>query len=199
METERVGHTGLLEVLEQSQGKKYVDGVVEESPGNYVAIELKYTLKQKNFVYNIGGCPIFTFAQGNDDERKYAFLSDVQRIEKLVELESDAFGIPKAKIVKGFSIIMSNDNYWDTIGEGTNYRDVTLYEGRSVPSNSDLYLYSKKKPKGKPIILKNTYECHWHNYALTDTTVSYTTDKGNSKTVDYSKYPFKYMIFEIKG
>ena len=192
------GYTVLLEVLEKSKRKKYVDIVVELSPNEYVAIELKYTIRQKDMVYDVNGKCVRTFAQGNDDGRRYDFLYDFQRIEELINQKTDAFSIANAKVVKGFAIIMTNDNYWATNGDSTNYRDVSLCEGREISGGVEMNLYSKGEVVRVPITLKRSYSCHWHDYILSNTHISYLTEKGNSKEVEYSNYPFRYMIFEIK-
>lgn len=197
-ELKELGFSVYLEVLETSKMKKYIDIVVRTSPTEYVAIELKYTTRLKDMIYHIDNKQIHTFAQGNDDGRRYDYLHDVQRIEELLNQSSGVFNLPNAKVTKGFSIIMTNDKYWSTKGENTNYRDVSLYEGRKIPNKINLHLYSKKKNVRLPIILRNSYICQWHDYKLSNTSVSYLTDKYIEKTVNYSQYPFKYMILESK-
>ncbi|MGN0113729.1 MAG: hypothetical protein ACI396_00205 [Acutalibacteraceae bacterium] len=190
-----------LEVLDNVKDKKYIDIAVKVGDNEFVAIELKYTCRQKNMLYKISNNgdnnEVQTYAQGAGDIRCYAYLMDVQRLEALTMQNDGVFGLSGAKVVKGYAVIMTNDKYWERSGEGTSYETVALQQGRSIKAGVELGLDIKGYSDKEKIKLSYTYTCDWHDYPLKSTTVEYSTDSGNTKMVDYEKYPFKYMILEI--
>lgn len=191
------GYTVFLEVLEDSEEKNYIDLIIKVTDTEYIAIELKYTTKQKRMNYNVNGRIVPMYAQGAGDVRRFDYLKDVQRIEKLLQKE-DALGLTKAKIVSGYAIIMTNDSYSKKVGEDTGYREVTLYEGRVFSANETMRLHIKGYEDRVPVCLSNEYVCNWENYNLDGAEIIYTTSTGVEKVVPYTAYPFEYMIFEVK-
>ena len=99
---------------------------------------------------------------------------------------------------KGYAIIMTNDNYSGKNGEGTAYQEVALNKEREIPRNKDLRLKIKGYENKPPIHLEGKYTCEWHPYNLKNTKITYKTPKQGEKCVPYEKYPFEYMIMEVK-
>lgn len=190
------GYTVLLEVLEDSAEKNYVDIVVELDENQYVAIELKYTTMQKKLDYHIGGKIIHTYSQGAGDERRYEYLKDIQRIEKLMN-KKNVFEQKNAHVVKGYAIIMTNDGYSMKDGEDTKYKEIALNRNRKLP-NKEMSFEVGKKNKS-PIVLEGDYVCNWMEYKLQNALVMYYTAGKKMKEMKYEKYhPFEYMVMEVK-
>jgi len=195
-----MGHEVYLEVLEDKDKKTYIDLIVKETEYEYVAIELKYTTMQsdrKRMDYHIGKKIIAVYSQGAGDVRRYDYLKDVQRIENLRE-KINVFGLANACVTRGYAIIMTNDNYSGKSGENTAYKQVALNQGRKIPIEKELTLQIKGYEIKTPIYLKGNYCCQWHSYNLSDAKITYETPKQGVKSVEYIKYPFEYMIMEIK-
>lgn len=199
------GYKVYLEMLDtSSDDKKYIDIAIDIGDQQFVVVELKYTTRQKDMQYKIADKIIPTFAQGAGDIRRYDYLKDVQRIETLLsKQETDLFGIPKARVKKGYAIIMTNDKYWEKDGihngKETCYFHVALNHGRKIPAKENLTFKIGDEERA-PIHLENEYICNWKKYNLPETTcIHYMTPSGQKKDdVSYSNYEFQYMILEVK-
>ena len=186
-----------LEMLDYSNGeKKYVDIVVKVGNNEFVAIELKYTTRDRNILYKTSSRTVYTFKQGAGDIRRFHFLKDVERLEKLLK-KTDVFEIEGAKVIKGFAIIMTNDN--PEREKPTQYARVALNEGREIPGK----IYENKPLtidtsgyQDKKIELESSYVCKWQDYELNNTKIR--IDNAVCEK-DYETYPFRYMIFEISS
>lgn len=124
-----------LEVLSMENNEKmYTDIVVKNRDDtSYTAIELKYKLQDNDLIYTTqNGNKHPTFKQGANNLGRYAYLQDVERLERLIydrtNIKNDpthehiAFNTFKfdknknKKVTKGYAIIISNDeNYWKHI------------------------------------------------------------------------------------
>lgn len=191
-----------LEMLDYSDTeKKYVDIVVDVGNNELVTIELKYTTRDRNILYKTSNRDVYTFKQGSNDTRCFDYLNDVMRLESLLNT-SNVFGLKGKKIIKGFAVIMTNDNYYklDGIkrkngyetGEYTKYKQVALNESRIINANETLTIDTSGY-KNKQIVLNNSYTCHWEKYELNATLQL----DNNGTEKEYETYPFRYMIFEI--
>lgn len=194
------GYEVYLEVLEDKEEKAYIDLVVREADNEYIAIELKYTIRDngiKRMDYHIKDRCVTVYAQGAGDIRRYDYLIDIQRIEKLMG-KTKVFGLEGAVVTRGYAIIMTNDNYSGTDGKNTSYEEVALYQGRKIPKGKTLRLKLKGYEKKQPICLKGEYLCKWFPFELKNTQIKYMTKKQGEKCIKYEKYPFEYMIMEVK-
>ena len=127
-------------------------------PSAGVAIELKYLTKgleqrsrQESFAL---------LDQGAKDIRRYDFLRDVQRLERV---EAD-FELAEV----GYAILLTNDPlYWELSSRSTIDKNFHLHEGRKITGDMT---WSPKAGKGttngreKPIRLKCSYDCVWRDY-----------------------------------
>lgn len=195
-----------LELLDYSEnGKNYVDIVVDVGNNKYVAIELKYTTRDMNLLYKTTNREVYTFKQGAGDIRRFDYLKDVERLEKLEKRNnSSVFGIVGAKVIKGFAIIMTNDNYHKLNGKkrknnqimDTQYVQVALQENRKISVNEQPLRITTSGYADKEINLKYDYTCHWYDYNL-DQHKTKIQLKNKELEIPYSTYPFRYMILEI--
>ena len=127
-------------------------------PGAGVAIELKYLTKgleqrsrQESFAL---------LDQEARDIRRYDFLRDVQRLERV---EAD-FELAEV----GYAILLTNDPlYWELSSRSTIDKDFRLHEGRKITGDMT---WSPKAGKGttngreEPIRLICSYDCVWRDY-----------------------------------
>ena len=127
-------------------------------PGAGVAIELKYLTKgleqcskQESFAL---------LNQGAQDIRRYDFLRDVQRLERVVA------DFELAEV--GYAILLANDPpYWELSSRSTIDADFRLHQGREIAGDM---AWSPKAAKGttngreEPIHLKGSYDCVWRDY-----------------------------------
>jgi hypothetical protein len=86
IELNKIGYNVSLEVLSMDNSEKmYTDIVVKNDDGTYTAIELKYKLQEKNLVYKTNASHTYhTFEQGANNKGRYAYLQDVERLERLI-------------------------------------------------------------------------------------------------------------------
>lgn len=182
-----------LEMLDYSnKEKKYIDIVVDIGNNELVAIELKYTTLDKNILYMTPSRNVYTFKQGAGDIRRFHYLKDVERIEHLIDTPN-VFGLQDVRVVKGFAIIMTNDNYYKQTGEKTQYEKVALNNSREIKAGETLKIGTSGYTN-KEIKLKNSYTCNWYDYKLNKTSLQL---EGKDITKEYKNYPFRYMILEI--
>ncbi len=186
------GFSILLEVLSKSQNEKmYTDIVIDLGNKKYVAIELKYKIKQKNNITGLSefcyktksGNEIYMFGQGAYCLGCYRYLKDIERIEKLVTGEL-AFNFSKNnKVIGGFALMMSNDfYYWNQGNKSKKYTQFILSNHKEITGK-----LSSGIDKTYEVNLTGKYVCDWKEYSI----------KG-IKNYGKKMYPaFKYLINEI--
>ena len=143
-------------------GNGYLD-IYLSTPG--IAIELKYRTKKLEREHD--GEDFSLSKQEALPQWRYAFLKDLQRLERVV---ADR----KAKVA--FGILLTNDpRYWDS-PRGENWKTTTdadfrLHEGRTLTGKltwseqaSDGTMRTSEG-KDQPIRLKGSYHLHWKDYS----------------------------------
>lgn len=132
-------------------------------PGIRVAVELKYQTRRLDILHE--GEAFELLDQGARDIRRYDFLKDIQRLEKLLESK-------RAKA--GFAVLLTNDySLWtQPSSPGTIDAAFQLHEGRTVTGRM---AWSEKAspggigPRKEPILLSGSYDLHWQDYqGMTD-------------------------------
>ena len=138
-------------------GRKYLDIYL---PDTKIAIELKYKtrrliIRHKNEDFRLRN-------QGAQDEGRYDFLKDVERLEKMIDA-----GQAKA----GFAILLTNDPlYWTRQGRNTTSFNFRLKKGRKIRKGEEMmWKFPRTAPKSiekrkNPIILRSSYELEWRHY-----------------------------------
>ncbi len=155
-------------------GEIYVD-ILLRVEDVAIAIETKYTTKKLGIKLNDE-----EFILKNHsalDVRRYDFLLDIYRLEKLKSAN---------KIVKGYAIFLTNDpGYWKkTKRKDTNDKDFRIHQSRRVEANKTLQWALKTGEgtmKGRKRSLKfgKEYSFEWERYSK-DT-----------------HYEFKYLLVEV--
>ena len=128
-------------------------------PTSEVAVELKY-LTRKLDVEREGE----RFAlrnQGAQDIRRYDFLKDIQRLERLSS---------RTDVRAGFAILLTNDpTYWNPPRrEGTVDAQFRLHDGRTIEGKlawSEDASPGTKKGREDAICLEGSYGLPWQEYA----------------------------------
>lgn len=147
-------------------------------PAIQVAVELKYQTRRLAILYE--GEAFELLNQGARDIRRYDFLKDVQRLERLL----------KSKRAKtGFVVLLTNDHslWTQPSSSGTIDAAFQLHEGRTVTGRM---AWSEKAspggigPRKEPILLEGSYDLHWQDYWRR-------TDGHNSW--------FRYLVVKVSG
>ena len=144
-----------------------------------VAIELKYFTHELKVKHEE---EVFTLLnQSAQDNRRYDFINDVSRLERVV----DSF--EPAKV--GFAVLLTNDpSYWGPPRQGwgnTSDAAFRLHEGKIIKGEMK---WSERAGKGttkgreEPVKLRGTYEVNWRDYSIL----------GEGK---YGK--FRYLVVEV--
>ncbi|NBJ17010.1 MAG: hypothetical protein FNP40_15925 [Dehalobacter sp. 4CP] len=154
----------------------HVDILVKDN-GLWFPIELKYMTLGCNVVVNEERYILKN--QGAQDIRRYDFLKDIMRVEKLI-----SSGGPFSK---GFAVLLTNDpTYWKTsnasntcdaafrINEGAKISGVLNWDERTG--------IGTKKGREEPIVLNGSYDMYWHDF-------SFITDKRWGR--------FRYLSAEV--
>ena len=101
--------------------------------------------------------------QSANDIRRYTFLNDVQRLERLVESQTAD---------QGFAVIITNDaGYWkDPVHNFEDTIDAAfrIHEGREVRGHrawAPKASQGTKKGHEEPINLQGSYTIQWHDYS----------------------------------
>lgn len=137
----------------------YVDMLISYK-GQSTVIELKYKTRElfavvDNEVYWLKG-------QSAQDQGRYDFLKDVQRLEDITSRYKDT---------TGYAIILTNDSsYWkQPLSSNTVDASFRIHEGREIVGQlswgtnaSD----STKNGREKDIRLRNTYTAVWSDYSV---------------------------------
>ena len=127
-------------------------------PTEEVAVELKYLTRKLNSERH--GERYYLSDQGAQDQKRYDFLKDIQRLETVVS---------ERKAKAGFAILLTNDQgYWN-VGQPNTYDTAfRIHEGRRI---SGVLAWSENakpgttKDRETPISLNGTYSCSWTDYS----------------------------------
>lgn len=138
-----------------SEERIYVDLYL---PIREVAVELKYLTRKLDL-----GREGERFAlrnQGAQDIRRYDFLKDIERLERLSE---------RTDVRAGFAILLTNDRtYWKPPRrEGPVDAEFRLHEGRTVTGTmgwSEDASLGTKSGREAPIALRGSYALEWQDY-----------------------------------
>lgn len=127
------------------------------------AIELKYKTRQLLTVDKQSAEVYALRDHGAHDHARYDFLTDVQRLERIVRER------PSAN--QGFAVLLTNDRrYWDVPAGETETDDAAfrLHEGRDLSGPLTWAHKEKLDAKGareQPIALSGAYQLRWHDYS----------------------------------
>lgn len=129
-------------------------------PESQILIELKYKT-QKLHIRNNG--KFFNLKnQSADDQARYDFLKDIQRLERAVEE-----GVAKC----GFAIMLTNESlYWRSspTGRPTLFDEFRIHEGRRVTGAmmwGPTAGAGTREGREAPISLKGSYTLNWREYS----------------------------------
>lgn len=141
---------------------EYLDIFINTNTGRRYGIELKYkTTNVNRFQY---------VKQGAQNNGRYDFLKDVQRLEKLKSIK---------KIHKGFAILLTNDaSYWSKLRTGSAVAQFELPDSKTLKKK---FKARWKGRKGKTITLARQYTIKWSSEC----------DCRNGKA------PFRYCLIEM--
>ena len=128
-----------------------------------IAIELKYYTRELNVGQS--GENFALLNQAANPPRRYDFISDILRLERVV----DNFESAKA----GFAVLLTNDPlYWKSPRRGEESGvDVAfrVHEGKVLKGKmnwSDYASEGTKKGREKPIKLRGSYDITWRDYSV---------------------------------
>ena len=120
--------------------------IMIEIGGKKIGIELKY----KNKAVPGEEYP----NHGADNNNKFDFFKDVQRLEELKNIKDKKFHIEK-----GFAIFITNDHlYWNPAGKGTLKEAFNLCDGTEL---SGTYKAEWKSRKGKSVEFSGSHKIQW--------------------------------------
>lgn len=145
-----------------------------------IAIEIKY--KTAPFFAPIDGELFLLKNQGAQDQGRYDFLKDVQRLERYLSDKPNSLG---------YAIFLTNDSsYWrPSRNESTVCDEFRITEGRQISGTLNWGLNAGTgtiKKRETPINLKHIYECKWHEYSNVE---KQEFVKGNTQ--------FRHLLFSI--
>ena len=131
-------------------------------PALGIAIELKY--KTRALSVEVSGERFCLKDQSAQDQGRYGFLKDVERVERIT---ANCLG------ASGYAILLSNDSsYWKP-SKKNNAVDAAfrLHEDRSIEGT--LAWASHASPgtmdsREEPIVLASNYRAHWYDYSRVD-------------------------------
>jgi len=145
-----------------------------------IAIEVKY--KTAPFFAPIDGELFLLKSQGAQDQGRYDFLKDVQRLEKYLSDKPNSIG---------YAIFLTNDrSYWrPSRNQSTVCDEFRITEGRQISGSLNWGLNAGKgtiKNRELPIVLKHSYECKWLEYS-------------NIEKQEYvqGSTQFRYLLFSV--
>ena len=143
---------------DEEKKRKYLDIWIRNKK---VAIELKYKtqrliIRHKNEDFSLRN-------QSAQDEGRYDFLKDVERLEKMID-----DGQAKA----GFAVLLTNDHlYWTHQGRNTTSFNFRLKKGRKIRKGVEMKwnfpraIPKSMKKRGKSIVLRSSYKLEWRPYS----------------------------------
>ena len=127
-----------------------------------IAIELKYSTRGLKVKHE---GEVFTLLnQSAQDTRRYDFISDISRLERLV----DGFELAKT----GFAVLLTNDpSYWEPPRQGweiTSDAAFRIHEGKDIEGEMKWSARASEgitKGRKDPIRLKGCYNLRWRDYS----------------------------------
>ena len=127
------------------------------------AIELKYPTRKLKVEQ---GDEVFALRnQSAQDTRRYDFIMDIHRLERVV------YDLKMAKT--GFAVLLTNDpSYWEPPKQGWEDRTdgaFRIHEGRVIKGKmewSGLASEGTKEGREEPIQLRGTYNVNWEDYSI---------------------------------
>lgn len=167
---QQLGYKTRLEtyVGKENGKRKYIDLVaIDEKKQECYIFEFKYKIINKKVIINKEVYDLFN--HGARDLGSYAFLKDVERIEKLIG--KSIFGY---KVKEGYAIFLTNDlGYTRGFMHNSLCYNYGLEEGKVFKSNSTInFLIPKDKEKRDTcvshlgeITFKNEYKINWKDYS----------------------------------
>jgi hypothetical protein len=127
----------------------------------HLAIELKYCTKL--LALDWLGEQFALRDQSAQDTRRYDFLKDIQRVERVLDMREDAN--------LGYAVLLTNDHRYWTPSTNTGAVDSAfrIHDGREVFSGnlwwSDNASVGTKRNREDPIQLKHSYRMRWRDYS----------------------------------
>ena len=146
-----------INAIPVGRGRMYLDIWLPEEG---VAIELKYVTRKLELDQD--GEFFSLRDHGAQDQRRYDFLLDIQRLElALSSLE---------ECKAGYAVLLTNDPLYWRIASRTNTVDAAfhLHEGRRVTGELtwlDNVSEGTKRGRRSPIRLKGSHSLHWQDYS----------------------------------
>ncbi len=148
--------------------RKYIDIIVADEPSEkYIAIELKY--KTKGVQFNSFREEYDLQDHGAQDYGSYAVLADVERIETLRRIDKFYRGF---HFEKGYSIIISNDRYYEKDNENNLFSSYWLTDGKIINKGKLDFVIPQGKTQNqtcakgfKSICLEDDYKIEWKQYS----------------------------------
>ena len=142
-----------------NDSKQYIDIIVATETGLY-PIELKY--KTRALSINCDGELFKLKDQSAQDQGRYDFLKDVQRIEGFCK------NIPEMH--KGYAVFLTNDSaYWNgSKSNNTVYEEYKLIDGEIKTGTMSWGKHAKGKTiegRESPITLEEKYLIEWQRYS----------------------------------
>lgn len=128
-------------------------------PGIGVAVELKYPTRMLNLQHQ--GESFDVRDQRAQDTRRYDFLRDIERLERLRTLPN---------VRTGFAVLLTNDpTYWKRSSRPATVDEAfRLHEGRTKTGEmawAESASAGTTKHREDPIRLNGSFELHWQDYA----------------------------------
>ncbi|MDE2799042.1 MAG: hypothetical protein OXI94_10285 [Gemmatimonadota bacterium] len=163
-----------------------------------IAIELKFPTQ--NLEANRDNEYFALRAQGAQDTRRYDFLKDIQRLERVVA---------DRKAKSGFAILLTNDpSLWKPPKQGgwktTNDAKFRIHKGQIIKGElawAEQASSGTTKGREGPIRLKGSYHLHWKDYSSLKWRMPFFPDQSLSDSweyhpIDYSQ--FRYLAVSVK-
>ncbi|MRJ03069.1 MAG: hypothetical protein GXO19_00315 [Epsilonproteobacteria bacterium] len=145
----------------REMGEIYVDIVLLSKVDNNVAIEIKYSTKKLEVEVN--GEEFALKNHSSLDTRRYDFLLDMYRLERLNRIN---------RIARGYAIFLTNDpGYWkEPRKKNAKDRDFRIHHGRKIEPNRALQWApdtseSTKKGRKRPLEFGVRYLLEWETYS----------------------------------
>ncbi len=149
-----------LEYPESTENNRYHIDVRIENKDEIIAVELKY----KTLSDPIGKEQYKLKSHGAQDQGRYDFIKDIQRLEHVVHAAENG------KEFTGYAILLTNDsNYWkgNDISKNTADAAFKIYPGRILNGHlnwTENTSAGTKKNREKEIELKGSYKVEWKDY-----------------------------------